>query len=150
MRGIAMTGVLLVRDFMSTDVKTVRTDATVKEAVSKMNKFRIGSIIVMEGKRPVGIITERDILERIVEPCMEPTAMRAKEIMSSPIISTSPDVSIEDAARLMATRKIKKLAVIEKGELVGIMTSMDLMRASPKLISLMEELRQTKQWKTEN
>lgn len=145
-----MTGVLLVRDFMSTDVKTVRTDATVKEAVSKMNKFRIGSIIVMEGKRPVGIITERDILERIVEPCMEPTAMRAKEIMSSPIISTSPDVSIEDAARLMATRKIKKLAVIEKGELVGIMTSMDLMRASPKLISLMEELRQTKQWKTEN
>lgn len=74
-----MTGVLLVRDFMSTDVKTVRTDATVKEAVSKMNKFRIGSIIVMEGKRPVGIITERDILERIVEPCMEPTVMELKK-----------------------------------------------------------------------
>jgi CBS domain-containing protein len=81
-----MTGVLLVRDFMSRDVKTVRTDATVKEAVGKMNKFRIGSIIVMEGKRPVGIITERDILERIVEPCMEPTAIKAKEIMSSPVM----------------------------------------------------------------
>ena len=78
-----MTGVLLVRDFMSTNVKTVRTDATVKEAVAKMNKFRIGSIIVIEGKRLVGIITERDILERIVEPCMEPIAITAKEIMSS-------------------------------------------------------------------
>lgn len=139
-----MTGVLLVRDFMSKNVKTVRTDATVKEAVSKMNKFRIGSIIVMQGKRPVGIITERDILERIVEPCMEPTAIKAKEIMSSPVIFTSPEVNIEDAARLMAARKIKKLAVIEKGKLVGIVTSMDLVRASPKLISLMEELRRPK------
>lgn len=140
-----MTGVLLVRDFMSTNVKTVRTDATVKEAVSKMNKFRIGSIIVMEGKRPVGIITERDILERIVEPCMEPTAIKAKEIMSSPVISASPDINIEDAARLMATKKIKKLAVIENGKLVGIVTSMDLMRASPKLLHLLKELKRTKQ-----
>jgi len=140
-----MTGVLLVRDFMSTNVKTVRTDATVKEAVAKMNKFRIGSIIVIEGKRLVGIITERDILERIVEPCMEPTAITAKEIMCSPVIFTSPDVNIEDAARLMATKKIKKLAVVENGKLVGIVTSMDLMRAGPKLISLMEELRRTKQ-----
>jgi len=139
-----MTGVLLVRDFMSKDVKTVRTDATVKEAVTKMNKFRISSIIVMEGKRPVGIITERDILERIVEPCMEPTAIKAKGIMSSPVMFTSPEVSIEDAARLMAARKIKKLAVIENGKLVGIVTSMDLMRASPKLISLMGELSRAK------
>ena len=143
--GIIMTGVLLVRDFMSKDVKTVRVDDTVREAVRKMNKFRISSIIVMEGKRPVGIITERDILERIVEPCMEPTAIRAKEIMSSPVISASPEVSIEDAARLMATKKIKKLAVIENSELVGIVTSMDLMRASPKLLNLLEELRRTKQ-----
>jgi len=143
--GIIMTGVLLVRDFMSKDVKTVRVDDTVREVVRKMNKFRISSIIVMEGKRPVGIITERDILERIVEPCMEPTAIRAKEIMSSPVISASPEVSIEDAARLMATKKIKKLTVIENGKLVGIVTSMDLMRASPKLLNLLEELRRTKQ-----
>jgi len=140
-----MTGVLLVRDFMSKNVKTVRTDATVKEVVRKMNKFRIGSIIVMGGKRPVGIITERDILERIVEPCMEPTAIKAKEIMSSPIISTSPEVSIEDAARLMAAKKIKKLAVTENAKLVGIVTSMDLMKASPRLLSLIEELSRTKQ-----
>ncbi len=145
-----MTGILLVRDFMSTNVKTVRTDATVKEAVSKMNKFRISSIIVMQGKRPVGIITERDILERIVEPCMESTAITAKEIMSTPVIFTSPDVDIEDAARLMTAKKIKKLAVIENGKLVGIVSSMDLMSASPKLLNLLEELRRAKQLKNEN
>ena len=139
-----MAGALLVRDFMSKNVKTVRTYSTVKEAVAKMNKFKIGSIIVMQGDRPVGIITERDILERVVEPCVEPTVISAKEIMSSPIISTSPDVSIEDAATLMSAKKIKKLAVIENGKLIGILTSMDLMRASPKLISLMEELSRSK------
>ena len=140
-----MTGVLLVRDFMSRDVKTVRIDSTVREAVIKMNKFRISSVVVMEGKRPVGIITERDILERIVEPCMEPTAIKAKEIMSSPVISTNPDINIEDAARLMAAKKIKKLAVIENGKLVGIITSMDLMRASPKLLHLLRELKRARQ-----
>lgn len=139
-----MTGALLVRDYMSKDVKTVKTDSTVKEAVSKMNKFDIGSIIVMEGKRPVGIITERDILERIVEPCMEPTAIRAKEIMSSPVISTNPEENIENAAKLMSNRKIKKLVVLENNKLVGIITSMDLMKASPKLISLLEEFLRTK------
>lgn len=145
-----MTGILLVRDFMSKNVKTVRVDATVKEAVKKMNKFRIGSIIVIRGKRPVGIITERDILERIVEPCMEPTAIKVKDIMSSPVIFTRPDVSIEDATSLMSAKKIKKLAVIENDKLVGIVTSMDMIRASPKLINALEELSRTKQLKTGN
>jgi len=139
-----MTGALLVRDFMTKNVKTVRTDSNVKEAVVKMNKFKIGSIIVMQGKRPVGIITERDILEKIVEPCMEPTAITAKEIMSSPIISTNSDVNIEDAAMLMASKKIKKLVVMENGRLAGIISSMDLMRASPKILSLIEEISKTK------
>jgi len=143
-----VTGILLVRDFMSKNVKTARVDASAKEIVRKMNKFRISSIIVVRGKKPVGIVTERDILERIVEPCMEPTAVKAKDIMSTPVISISPEVSIEDAARLMAAKKIKKLPIIENGKLVGIVTSMDLMRASPKLVNLIEELSRTKFQKT--
>jgi len=143
-----VTGILLVRDFMSKNVKTAKVDASAREIVRKMNKFRISSIIVVRGKKPVGIVTERDILERIVEPCMEPTAVKAKDIMSTPVISISPEVSIEDAARLMVAKKIKKLPIIENGKLVGIVTSMDLMRASPKLVNLIEELSRTKFQKT--
>ncbi|MEM3941825.1 MAG: CBS domain-containing protein, partial [Candidatus Bathyarchaeia archaeon] len=65
-----MAGVVLVRDVMTKNVKVVRPDSSVREVVATMNKFNIGSIVVVQGDRPVGIITERDILRRIVEPCL--------------------------------------------------------------------------------
>jgi len=139
-----MSGILLVRDVMTTDVKTVRPFSTVKDVVQKMNKFGIGSIVVVEEDRPIGIITERDILRRILEPFLDPSVIKAKDIMSTKLVTVSGDVSIEEAARLMANRKIKKLPVVENEKLVGIVTSMDVMRANPKIVSLFEELLKTK------
>jgi len=141
---ITMSGILLVRDVMTTDVKTVRPFSTVKDVVQKMNKFGIGSIVVVEEDRPIGIITERDILRRILEPFLDPSVIKAKDIMSTKLVTVSGDVSIEEAARLMANRKIKKLPVVENEKLVGIVTSMDVMRANPKIVSLFEELLKTK------
>ena len=125
---------------MTRGVKTVRVDANVREAVRKMNKFDIGSIVVMQGRRPFGILTERDILRRIVEPCIEPSIVKVKEIMSHPVVTIKPDVNIEEATRLMVRKRIKKLPVVENDALVGIITSMDLMRAGPKLIDSLEDL----------
>lgn len=135
-----MAGVLMVRDVMTKAVKTVRVDDSVMEAVQKMNKFRISSVVVMDGKRPVGILTERDILERIVEHCIDPRVIKVRESMSSPIVTIRPHMSIEEAAGLMAQKKIKKLPVIADDKLVGIVTSMDIMRAAPKLVNLLEDL----------
>lgn len=135
-----MAGVLMVRDVMTKAVKTVRVDDSVMEAVQKMNKFRISSVVVTEGKRPVGILTERDILERIVEHCIDPRVIKVRESMSSPIVTIRPHMSIEEAAGLMAQKKIKKLPVIADDKLVGIVTSMDIMRAAPKLVNLLEDL----------
>lgn len=139
-----MAGILLVRDVMSRLVRTVRVDASVREAVKKMNKFGIGSVVVMQGNRPVGIVTERDVLKRIVEPCMDPRVVSVREVMSAPLTTIESTVSIEDAARLMAREKIKKLPVMEKGKLTGIVTSTDLMRIEPKLFSLLQELQRKK------
>lgn len=130
----------MVRDFMTRAVKTVRIDANVRDAVKKMNKFNIGSIVVVDGKRPVGIITERDILRRIVEEGTDPSMIEVKQIMPHPTVTIQPDASIEEAAKLMAKKRIKKLPVVENDKLVGIITTMDLTRASPKIVSLMEEL----------
>jgi len=137
---IGMIGAFLVRDFMTQAVKTIEAGASVRDAVRKMNKFNIGSIIVTDGRRPVGILTERDILRRIVEQSIDPSLVHVKEIMSSPVTSVDPDVSVEDAARLMAKRGIKKLPVVKDGKLVGIVTSLDLMKAGPKLVDLLEDL----------
>ena len=139
-----MSEVLLVREVMTTNVKTVRPFSTVKDVVRKMNKFYIGSVLVVEGERPVGIITERDILRRIVEQGYDPAVVKAKEIMSTQLVTISGDVGVEEAARLMARNKIKKLPVVENEKLVGIVTSMDVMRANPKIVSLLEELLKTK------
>jgi len=135
-----MSGLLLVRDAMSENVKTVRVDDNVLDAVRKMNKFRIGSVIVLSGARPVGIITERNILQRVVEPSNDPRIIRAKDIMSSPLITIEPNATLEEAARLMVRRSIKKLPVIDDGRLIGIITTTDLVRASPVQLGIIEEL----------
>lgn len=130
----------MVRDIMTKAVKTIKVGANILEAVRKMNKFNIGSLVVVDGKRPVGILTERDILRKIVDQSIDPSVVRVKEVMSSPLVTVSPDVGVEEAAGLMAKRGIKKLPVVEDGRLVGIVTSMDVMKTAPLLVDLIEDL----------
>ncbi|MEM3706093.1 MAG: CBS domain-containing protein, partial [Candidatus Bathyarchaeia archaeon] len=103
-----MAGIVLVRDVMSKNVRVVRPDSSVKEVVATMNKFDIGSVVVVQGDRPVGIITERDILRRIVEPCLAPETLTARQIMTSPVVTIDENASINEAAKLMAKKGIKR------------------------------------------
>lgn len=134
---------LLVRDVMSKNVKTVRPNSTINEVVRKMNKFEIGSIIVADGEKPVGIITERDILRRVLEVTIASEAMKAKEIMSSPILTIESQATTEEAATLMNSKRIKKIPVLEDGKLVGIVTSTDIVRSEPKMVETLS----TMMWK---
>jgi CBS domain-containing protein len=125
---------------MSKDVKVVRSDTTIKEVVATMNKFSIGSIIVVQSERPVGIITERDVLRRLVEPSLAPEALTARHVMSSPVTTISETTSLEEAARLMAKKKIKRIPVMNDGKLVGILTYTDIVFKVPTLLSILEEI----------
>jgi len=135
-----MAGIVLVRDVMSKDVKVVRPDTLVKEVVATMNKFDIGSIVVVQSVRPVGIITERDILKRIVEPCLAPETLRAREVMTSPVVTISATASIDEAAKIMARKKIKKLLVMDNEKLVGMLTFTDIVSHVPNMLGILEEL----------
>ena len=135
-----MAGIVLVRDVMSKEVKVVRPDTSIKEVVATMNKFDIGSIVVVQGDRPVGIITERDILRRLVEPCLAPETLTARQIMSSPVLTTSETANIEETAKLMARKRVKRLPVINNGKLVGMITYTDIVAKVPTLLSILEEL----------
>jgi CBS domain-containing protein len=135
-----MEGVLLVRDVMSQNVRTVRTNSTVTEVVRKMNKFDIGSLVVVEGEKPTGIITERDILRRVLEVSLAGESLKAKEIMSSPLLTINEEVSLEEAAKIMADRRIKKLPVVQDGKLVGIVTSTDIVRNEPRLTEILGDI----------
>lgn len=136
-----MAGIVLVRDVMSKNVRVVRPDSSAKEVVATMNKFDIGSVVVVQGERPVGIITERDILKRIVEPCLAPETLTARQIMTSPVITIDENASINEAAKLMAKKGIKRLLVTRNNDkLVGIITFTDIVTKVPDMLSILEEL----------
>ncbi|MEM3731249.1 MAG: CBS domain-containing protein [Candidatus Bathyarchaeia archaeon] len=135
-----MASIVLVRDVMSKDVRVVRPDTTMKEVVATMNKFDIGSIVVVQGDRPVGIITERDILRKIVEPCLAPETLTARQVMTSPVLTINENATLEEAAKLMAKKRVKRLPVMNNGKLVGIVTFTDVVFKVPTLLSILEEL----------
>jgi len=135
-----MAGMVLVRDVMSKNLRVVRRDTSVQEIVATMTKFDISSVIVVQEERPVGIVTHKDIVSKVVQPRIPPDALKAIEVMSTPVVTVSEDASIEEAARLMSRKRIKKLPVVSGGKLVGIITSTDLVRAEPKLMTLIESL----------
>jgi CBS domain-containing protein len=136
-----MAGLILVRDVMTKEPRVVRRDTNVQEVVATMDKYDISSIIVVEEKRPIGIVTHKDIISKLVQARIPPDAVTAREIMTSPIITINEESSIEEAARLMSKKHIKKLIVTgSNNELVGIITSSDLVREEPKTTELLNQL----------
>jgi CBS domain-containing protein len=126
-----------VKEIMQRNVKTAHPDSTVKEVVEKMNRFNIGSIVIVQGERPIGIITERDVLQKVVEHCLDPSLCKAKEIMTTPILTAGEDMSLDDAAKFMASRKIKKIPIVRNQTLVGIVTATDMMEKNPTIVHVL-------------
>jgi len=126
---------------MTKEPRVVRRDTNVQEIVATMNKYDISSIIIVEEKRPVGIVTHKDIISKLVQARIPPDAVTAREVMTSPVITINEESSLEEAARLMSKKRIKKLIVTRNNnELVGIITSSDLVREAPKMTELLNQL----------
>ena len=125
---------------MAKNIKTVKPDDSVHAAVQKMNKFDIGSVIVISSGRPVGIITETNIMRRVVEPRMDPATVWAKDIMTSPLITIDQNTTVAEAAKVMAERKINRLPVINGDKLVGLISSTDIVKANPTQLAILDEL----------
>ena len=109
-------------------VVTIGADCTVRKAAELMNEHQISCLIVVENEKPVGIVTERDMLNRIINKPRQPEKTTVREIMTSPLTVASPEMRAGDAAKLMLERNIKKLPVTENGLLVGIVSLTDLLR----------------------
>jgi len=131
---------LVVRDIMATEVITIDENASVRAAAKLMSEKNVGCLVVLRDGEPVGIITERDILVRVVAEGKDPDAVRVGWVMSSPIIKGSPDMTIEEAARLMTNKRIKKLPIFEGGRMVGIITLTDIVSAQPYILEMLEDI----------
>ena len=131
---------LKVRDVMVREVITVDENSTVKEAVDTMNEFQIGSLIVLERGKAMGIVTERDFLRRVIAGAKDVMNTKIKEIMTTPLVVVEPSTDLEEAMKLMFQNKIKKLAVVDANKLVGIVTLTDIARFQPQMIRMLKQL----------
>lgn len=123
-------------DIMVNKVITTTRDSTVEEAVRLMNEHEIGCLIVTDNKKPIGIITERDLLKRILAKSKDLKKIRVEEVMSTPLISVEPNVEIGDASRLMFQKSIKKMPIVKEDKLLGLVTLTDILRIQPQLIKM--------------
>jgi CBS domain-containing protein len=132
-----------IRKLMVKEVITLQTDASAYDAVKLMNKNGIGCLVALDNGKIVGILTERDLLERVLEKCKNPKETRVSEIMTRQVIAGKPDMQLVEATRLMFENKVKKLPIVERNRLAGIVTLTDIARVTStdkKTLELVEAL----------
>ena len=130
---------MFVKDIMEVNVVTMPPDASVLDVSKSMTEMDIGSVIIIDKERPVGIITESDIVRRVIAEEKDAKTTLASEIMSSPIIHVEPGTGLTDAMRVMAKSNTRRVAVLKNNTLAGIITSRDILRWSPELIDILVE-----------
>lgn len=108
-----------VRDIMTKEVETCSLLDTIHEVAQKMKEENVGAIPIIDNDRLVGMITDRDIVLRCVAE-RHPFSSKVEEVMSTNLFTITPETTTQEAARMMAQHQIRRLPVVEKGKLVGI------------------------------
>jgi CBS domain-containing protein len=131
---------LLVKDVMSSPVITIEEGAPANRVAELMDKHGLGCIIITnKNAKPLGIITERDLVGRVLAKNAKPDSVKAKEVMTSPLITIEPDETISEAARRMSRLNIRRLGVVYKGQLIGLLSSKDILAVMPELLETIQE-----------
>jgi len=135
-----MKGKLPVSEIMNSNVPHLEPFETVENAAASMVELSTGYVIVIEEGNPIGMVTERDIVRKVVSARKNPARVQVKEIMSSPVVWVPRNTDILDAARQMSKLKIRKLAVMHDGRLLGVVSAQDILGIAPHLIEVTREL----------
>ncbi len=135
-----MKGKLPVSEIMCTDIPLMEPFDTVEDAAAKMVEHATGCVIITEEGNPIGMVTERDIVRKVVSARKNPARVQLKEIMSSPIVWIPRNTDILEAARQMSKLKIRKLVVMHEGRLLGVVSVQDILGIAPHLIEVTREL----------
>ena len=130
-------------DVMTREVITLDENVSAKKAAEIMAQEGVSAIIVTAEGKAIGILTERDILKRIVAEDKNSVEIKLKEIMSSPLVTIGPSVDLEEAARIMFEKKIKNLPVINDNRLIGLISLQDICRLQPQVLKMLRQLMET-------
>lgn len=122
---------LPVKEIMTTKVCKANKEENVQEVAKKMVNFGVGSAVIVENNKPVGIVTEKDLIMKVVAKNVIPASVKVSEIMSSPLITIKPTTSVREAANIMMKKGIRRLPIVNnEGELIGIITDNDILNVA--------------------
>lgn len=127
-----------VKDVMTKSIASVNINDNVERAAQLMKEYNIGSVPVCDGQKVIGILTDRDIALRSVAEGMNGKVQSVRDVMTSNPVIANPDTDIQDAARIMSERQIRRLPVVENNSLIGMISLGDL-AVEPKLEQSAEE-----------
>ena len=130
---------VLVKEVMKPQPVIVQPFITVLEAAKIMRDKKIGNVIIAELQHPIGILTESDIIKKVVCEGKNAQDVSVEEVMTSPLVITEPYISVQEALKIMGKCNIRRLPVVENNELVGIITQRDIAKMSPALTEIAHE-----------
>ncbi len=129
---------VLVRDIMNSPVISASTKTTIKDIAIKMKEEKIGSIIIMDKEEPLGIVTDWDIVSNAVVKDVKPSLLNASDIMQQ-LYTIEGEEGVTEAARVLRKHNIKRLGVVYKNRLVGIISASDVIAVTPDLVDVISE-----------
>ncbi len=129
-----------VKEIMTRDVATTDIRSDVPLLAKKMLGLDVGSVIITDKNVPIGIVTERDIVRKIVSKNLRPDEITIKELMTTPLITIPATEDVTEAMRRMLKMQIRRLPVVENGKLAGIVTDIDLIAVSAEMGNIFSDL----------
>jgi CBS domain-containing protein len=130
---------ILVREVMNSPVITASQEENIKQISEKMTEARVGSVVITKDNLPIGIVTDGDIVTKVVSEDILPSKVVALKVMSTPVHMIESEKEIIEAARIMRSFKIKRLGVSYKHNLVGIISISDILAVTPELFDIISE-----------
>jgi len=117
-----------VRKIMLADVPTLKKEAKIEDAAKLLSKNDVGCVVIVEGKKPIGIVTELDLIRKVIS---KGQGMKgpAAGIMTSSLVSMNPNMKLDEALKIIDTKRFRKYPVVENGELIGLVTKRDIVNA---------------------
>jgi CBS domain-containing protein len=129
---------IAVKDIMVKPVITIDLNKTAQDAGILMKKIRRGCLIVTKNGKPVGILTDSDLIRKIVSQDVQPSKVKIKDIMSKPLVTVKPEDDILIAVGKMKKNNIHRLPVVKEGKVIGIISLTDIAYTSPEMLDLLE------------
>jgi CBS domain-containing protein len=137
--GKNMSHEIIVKEAMSTNLAIIDPDLTVLDAAKLMKKRKIGNVLVVQKNLPIGILTESDIIKKVVAETKNPKDVKIRDVMSTPVMIIDSFFTLEKAMKTMGKCNVRRLPVVENNELIGIITQKDISRISPVLHEISRE-----------